>query len=69
MGYCIITVSKLIVIDEPILFSETCNNDYVLFQAASTIKEAVVREWTLLQPNDVESLRTYLLHYVTQNMR
>ena len=52
-----------------LIVSEQCKNDYVVFQAAQTIKEAVVREWTLLQPADVESLRTFLLHYVTRNVK
>lgn len=47
---------------------EKSRNDYVLFQVASTLKESVVREWSLLQPGDAESLRNFLLHYVTSNV-
>ncbi|XP_072332936.1 exportin-4 isoform X2 [Scyliorhinus torazame] len=45
---------------------ETSKVDYVLFQAATTIMEAVVREWVLLEKNSIESLRTFLLTYVLQ---
>ncbi|BBN15665.1 exportin-4 [Marchantia polymorpha subsp. ruderalis] len=34
------------------------------FQAAATMQEAAVREWTLLSAEDKNSLRTYCLHYV-----
>lgn len=40
--------------------------DYVLFQAATAIMEAVVREWILLEKGSIESLRTFLLTYVLQ---
>ncbi|XP_002740804.1 exportin-4-like [Saccoglossus kowalevskii] len=45
---------------------ESSKVDYVLFQAASTIKEAVAREWSLLDMSEVESMRSFLLRYVTQ---
>ncbi|XP_036414786.1 exportin-4 [Colossoma macropomum] len=45
---------------------ETSKVDYVLFQAATAIMEAVVREWVLLEKNSIESLRTFLLTYVLQ---
>ncbi|XP_014679724.1 PREDICTED: exportin-4-like, partial [Priapulus caudatus] len=45
---------------------ENSKLDYVMFQAAGAIKEAVVREWSLLADDDVKSLRNYLLQYVTQ---
>ncbi|XP_027020415.1 exportin-4 isoform X1 [Tachysurus fulvidraco] len=45
---------------------ETSKVDYVLFQAATAIMEAVVREWILLEKNSIESLRTFLLTYVLQ---
>ena len=44
--------------------SEHCKNDYVLFQAAATIKESVVREWSLLQGEEIKQLYTFLLHWV-----
>uniref|UniRef100_A0A8C9GTD3 Exportin-4 n=1 Tax=Piliocolobus tephrosceles TaxID=591936 RepID=A0A8C9GTD3_9PRIM len=45
---------------------ETSKVDYVLFQAATAIMEAVVREWILLEKGSIESLRTFLLTYVLQ---
>jgi hypothetical protein len=37
-----------------------------MFQAASAIKEAVLREWTLLEQQNIESLRAFLLSFVLQ---
>lgn len=48
-----------------LLCTEQSRNDYVLFQAASTIKEAILREWTILDKADIESLRSFLLTFVT----
>lgn len=45
---------------------ETSKVDYVLFQAATAIMEAVVREWILLEKTSIESLRAFLLTYVLQ---
>uniref|UniRef100_A0A8C2NUP6 Exportin-4 n=1 Tax=Capra hircus TaxID=9925 RepID=A0A8C2NUP6_CAPHI len=47
-------------------FIPTFKVDYVLFQAATAIMEAVVREWILLEKGSIESLRTFLLTYVLQ---
>ncbi|OWF40176.1 Exportin-4 [Mizuhopecten yessoensis] len=47
---------------------ENSKCDYVLFQAATTIKEAVIREWSILSSEDVESLRSFLLRFITQNI-
>lgn len=46
--------------------TENCTNDYVLFHAASTLKEAVIREWSLLSSDHIQSLRSSLLAFVTQ---
>ncbi|KAK6640921.1 hypothetical protein RUM44_012619 [Polyplax serrata] len=43
---------------------ETSKVDYVLFEVASLLKSAIIREWTLLQESDIASLRQYLLQYV-----
>ena len=37
------------------------------FHASLTLREAVVRDWSSLQPPDVRALRTYLLHYLLQS--
>lgn len=50
------------------LDTENSKCDYVLFQAATTIKESVVREWTLLETSDIESLRSFLLRFITQHI-
>ncbi|XP_061176526.1 exportin-4-like [Saccostrea echinata] len=47
---------------------ENSKCDYVLFQAATTIKESVIREWTLLEAMDIESLRSFLLRFITQHI-
>lgn len=43
---------------------ETSSVDYVLFESAGLIKSALIREWTFLPPDDIVSLRQYLLHYI-----
>ncbi|XP_061548860.1 exportin-4 isoform X1 [Phycodurus eques] len=43
---------------------ESSKVDYVLFEAATAIMEAVVREWILLEKTNIESLRAFLLSYV-----
>ncbi|XP_071955681.1 exportin-4-like [Antedon mediterranea] len=45
---------------------EHSKHDYVLFQAATTIKDVVVRNWKELDKNEIESVRSFLLHFVTQ---
>ncbi|KAL8573476.1 hypothetical protein ACOMHN_047747 [Nucella lapillus] len=50
------------------LILENSSFDNVLFQAATTIKEAIVREWTLLNAQDIESLRSFLLRFITKNI-
>ncbi|KAL3883791.1 hypothetical protein ACJMK2_030022 [Sinanodonta woodiana] len=47
---------------------ENSETDYVLFQAAAAIKEGVVREWSLLSGDDIESLRSFLLRFITQHI-
>jgi hypothetical protein len=42
--------------------------DYVLFEAAGLIKEALIRDWSLLQESDILSLRQYLLDYVLNHL-
>ncbi|KAL7287451.1 hypothetical protein TKK_0018556 [Trichogramma kaykai] len=43
---------------------ETTTMDYVLFEAAGVIKIAMIREWDMLQPADIASMRQYLFHYI-----
>ncbi|XP_034253012.1 LOW QUALITY PROTEIN: exportin-4-like [Thrips palmi] len=45
---------------------QTSKVDYVLFEAAGLIKEAVIREWTLLTDEEIKSLQQYLLSYVVE---
>lgn len=45
---------------------ETSTVDFVLFEAADLLKNAVIREWNSLQESDIMSLRQYLLQYITQ---
>ncbi|KAH9500213.1 Exportin-4 [Bulinus truncatus] len=47
---------------------EHSKNDYALFQAATTIKEAIIKDWALLGPDTVESLRSFLLRYITNHI-
>lgn len=41
--------------------------DYVIYQAASALKEALVRDWPKLPKPEITSLQNYLLNYVTTN--
>ncbi|XP_047530878.1 exportin-4-like [Vanessa atalanta] len=43
---------------------EKSNTDCVLFEGASLIKTALIREWNLLSADDISSLREYLLLYL-----
>lgn len=46
---------------------QTSKVDYVLFEAAGLVKEAVLREWSLLTDEEIKSLQQYLLSYVIEN--
>jgi hypothetical protein len=46
---------------------ETCKEPYVLFQAVYTLKDATIREWSLLSPNLFNELENFLLNYVITN--
>lgn len=43
---------------------ETSTVDHVLFETAGLLKTALIDEWKVLSPEDVASLKQYLLHYV-----
>nr|XP_046471552.1 exportin-4-like isoform X1 [Neodiprion pinetum] len=43
---------------------ERSSVDYVLFESAGLIKSALIREWVMMQDEDIRSLRQYLLHYI-----
>ncbi|XP_067013326.2 exportin-4 isoform X2 [Anabrus simplex] len=43
---------------------ETSSVPQVLFEAASLLKDALIREWSLLQETDLLTLRQYLLQYI-----
>lgn len=41
-------------------------NDYVLYQAATTVKEALVKEWLLLNKTDIEFWQNFLLAFICE---
>lgn len=43
---------------------EKSGSEYVLFEAATLLKAALIREWSLLSEDDLSSLRQYLLNYL-----
>ena len=47
---------------------DTCKNDYVLFEAGSLIKDALIREWRELPLEVVRDVRQYLLQYVVNRL-
>ena len=49
-------------------FPETCTVEYVLFEAATTLKEAIIREWSLLEKSQIEQLCGFLLQSVTEKL-
>ena len=46
-----------------IFIVENSQSEYVIFQAACTLKGAIVREWSMLSADQLEELRLYLLQY------
>lgn len=44
---------------------DNCQEPYVLFEAAETLKSALIREWSFLLDSDKMSLRQYLMFYIT----
>lgn len=46
---------------------ENSKTDYVIFEAANSLKEAIIREWSMLNTDDVTSLWQYLLRHVINN--
>uniref|UniRef100_A0A1B6DRC6 Exportin-4 n=2 Tax=Clastoptera arizonana TaxID=38151 RepID=A0A1B6DRC6_9HEMI len=46
---------------------ETCKLDYVIFENAGTLKDALVREWASLQEEEIKALQCYLLQYLIRN--
>jgi len=49
------------------VFAERSQSEYVIFQAACTLKGAIVREWNMLSANQLEELRLYLLQYTANH--
>ena len=47
--------------------AEGSQSEYVIFQAACTLKGAIVREWNMLSANQLEELRLYLLQYTANH--
>lgn len=48
---------------------ETTDNAYVIFETLSTIKEAVVRELSILAAFEICEIRDYVLKYITSHTR
>lgn len=42
--------------------------EYVLFEAATTLKEAIIREWSLIEKSQIEQLCGFLLQSVTEKL-
>ena len=51
------------------LFIENSRSDFVQFQAASTIREASMREWSILPLEEKTALRGYLVQFLTAHPR
>ena len=44
-------------------------SDYVVFQAVATMKEGLLREWSIIPLEEKVTLRQYLMTYVIRNTR
>ena len=56
-------VNQLPIID--LIFLENSQSDFVQFQAASTIREASMREWSILPAEEKAALRRYIVQFLT----
>ena len=63
LSVCLYHLDKL----SPVV-TENSQLDFVLFQSASTMREAIVREWLSLTVDEKAELRLYLLHYLTSHL-
>ncbi|XP_078617915.1 exportin-4-like [Branchiostoma floridae x Branchiostoma japonicum] len=43
---------------------EQTRNDYVIFQCACTLKEAILREWAQQSPQNIHTLKDFLMQFV-----
>ncbi|CAG0917966.1 unnamed protein product [Notodromas monacha] len=48
---------------------ESGQDHMIVFQAVSTLKDAIIREWSVMPPQELTQLRTYLLQYVIRKMQ
>jgi hypothetical protein len=48
---------------------KTSHNEQAVFQAVLALKEAIVREWSLVDSAEIDGLRVYLLTYAVQRPR
>ena len=55
----------MLVRNTSVLIAEHSRSEYVLFQAASTIKDGVIREWHVLSSHEKDHLRDFIMHYLT----
>jgi len=61
-----VLLAPLIVI---VVFAETSQNDYVLFQAVTALRDALIRDWSSLGSSQIESVRVYLMNFVVERLR
>jgi hypothetical protein len=52
-----------------IFYLEHSNNDYVLYQAVTTLKEAIVKEWSILHKSDIDFWQNFLLAFVCERKK
>lgn len=45
---------------------ESSSSEYVIFEAVGLLKNALIKEWSDLNDNDILSLRNYLMQYILQ---
>lgn len=47
-----------------LIYAETSQDTYLLFEAATLLRVGVIREWRDLSKEDSLQLRQYIVHYV-----
>lgn len=49
------------------LFVDYSKVDFVLFETAGTLRDALIRDWTLLSQDQKNELRQYLFQFIMQD--
>ncbi|EFO87047.1 hypothetical protein CRE_19364 [Caenorhabditis remanei] len=62
-------LKKKITISECLILLRESKNPFVLFQIGQAVGEIVLRDWSLIEPNDVQVAYKTLLEFVATSLR